>query len=77
MKLALVLTAVTLIVAGGVAMWWWSRGPDAPQFVALREARLTRMADQRMLVVEATGDPNVVASAAFSHERLLLRTPLR
>jgi hypothetical protein len=70
MKLAL-LTVVTLIVAGGVAVWWWTRGPDASQFAALREARLTRMTDQRMLVVEATGDPNVVAGAAF---KLLFKT---
>jgi hypothetical protein len=71
MKLALVLTVVTLIVAGGVALWWWRGGPDASQFVVLREPRLTRMADQRMLVVEATGDPNVVAGAAF---KLLFKT---
>jgi effector-binding domain-containing protein len=71
MKFALVVTVVTLIVAGGVAVWWWGRGPDVSQFVALREPRLTRMADQRMLVVEATGDPNVVAGAAF---RLLFKT---
>jgi hypothetical protein len=71
MKLALVLTVATLIVAGGVALWWWRGGPDASQFVVLREPRLTRMADQRMLVVEATGDPNVVAGAAF---KLLFKT---
>jgi hypothetical protein len=71
MKLALVLTVVTLIVAGGVAVWWWSRGPDASQFVALKEPRLTRLTDQRMLVVEATGDPNLVAGAAF---KLLFKT---
>jgi hypothetical protein len=71
MKLGLLLTVATLIVAAGVGVWWWSRGPDASQFVALREPRLTRMTDQRMLVVEATGDPNVVAGAAF---KLLFRT---
>jgi hypothetical protein len=65
MKLALLLGIVTLVVAGGVAVRWRSRGPDVSQFVALREPRLTRMTDQRMLVVEATGDPNVVAGAAF------------
>jgi hypothetical protein len=71
MKRALLLTVVTLIVAGGVAAGWWSRGPDASQFVALREPRLTHMTDQRMLVVEATGDPNVVAGGAF---KLLFKT---
>jgi len=65
MKITLLLTLVTLIVAGGVATWWWNRGPDASQFANLKEPRLTRMTDQRVLVVEATGDPNVVAGAAF------------
>ena len=71
MRLALLLTIVTLIVAGAVGAWWWNRGPDASQFANLREARLTRMTDQRMLVAEATGDPNVVAGAAF---KLLFKT---
>ena len=71
LKLGLLLTVAILIVAGGVAVWWWSRGPDASQFAALREPRLTRMTDQRMLVVEAAGDPNVVGGAAF---KLLFKT---
>jgi hypothetical protein len=71
MRPALLLMTVILIVAGGVAAWWWNRGPDASQFANLREPRLTRMTDQRMLVVEATGDPNVVAGAAF---KLLFKT---
>ena len=65
MRRALLLTIVILIVAGVTAAWWWGRGPDASQFENIREPRLTRLADQRMLVVEAAGDPNVVAGAAF------------
>ena len=59
MRLALLPTIVTLIAGGVVGAWWWNRGPDASQFADLREPRLTRMTDQRVLVVEATGDPNV------------------
>ena len=57
--------AVALIVAGGVAVLWWGSGPDASQFAHLREPRLTRLNDQRMLVVEAAGDPNLVGGSAF------------
>ena len=65
MRATLLLALGTVIVAGGVAIWWRSRGPDASQFADLLEPRVTRMSDQRVLVVEAAGDPNVVASAAF------------
>ena len=44
------LMIVTLIVAGSVGAWWRNRGPDASQFANLREPRLTRMTDQRVLV---------------------------
>jgi hypothetical protein len=65
MSTTLLRFGATLIVAGAVAIWWLSRGPDPSQFADLREPRLIRMNDQRMLVVEATGDPNVVSGSAF------------
>ena len=65
MRAILLLTAAALILASVVAVWWLTRGPDASQFAHLREPRLTRMHDQRMLVVEAAGDPNVVGASAF------------
>jgi hypothetical protein len=65
MRTVLLLTAAAAILAGVVAVWWLTRGPDASQFAYLREPRFTRMSDQRMLVVEAAGDPNVVAGTAF------------
>lgn len=61
----LLLLVGTLIAAGAAAIWWFSRGPDVSQFADLREPRLTRLDDQRMLVVEATGDPSVVSGSAF------------
>ena len=65
MRITLLLTAAALILVSAVAAWWLTRGPDASQFAGLREPRFTRMNDQRMLVVEATGDPNVVGASAF------------
>ena len=65
MRATLLLIVATLIVAGAVAIWWTTRGPDPSQFAHLREPRLTRMDDQRMLIVEATGDPKFVSGSAF------------
>lgn len=65
MRSTLLLILVALIVTGAVTVLWWRSGPDASQFAHLREPRLTRLSDQRMLVVEAAGDPNVVGAGAF------------
>jgi hypothetical protein len=65
MRTTFLLTGAVLILAVIVAAWWLIRGPDASQFADLREPRFSRMNDQRMLVVEAAGDPNVVGSGAF------------
>jgi hypothetical protein len=65
MRTTLLAAGAALIFAVIVAAWWLTRGPDASQFADLREPRLTRVHDQRMLVVEAAGDPNVVGASAF------------
>src|SRR4249919_3602012 len=65
MRTTFLLAGTALIAAVIVGAWWLTRGPDASQFAYIREPRLTRMNDQRMLVVEAAGDPNVVGSSAF------------
>jgi len=44
---------------------WLRSGPDPAQFAHLKDPRLTRLPDQKMLVVEAAGDPNIVGSRAF------------
>lgn len=55
-----------LVVGTGAAILaWLSRGPTAAQFAHLLEPRLTRLPNQRVLVVEATGDPNRVGAQAF------------
>ena len=66
MRSTRLLIIVALMAAGGVAVLWLRSGPDASQFAHLREPRLTRLSDQRMLVVEAAGDPNVVGASAFT-----------
>ena len=65
MRTTFLLAGAALILAVIVAAWWLTRGPDASQFADLRQPRFARMNDQRMLVVEAAGNPNVVGASAF------------
>jgi len=43
-----------------------SEAQDLSQYETLKEPRITQMPHQKMLVVEHTGDPNVVGGTAFS-----------
>ena len=54
-----------VIIAGVVAVFWLRSGPDPSAFAYLTAPRLTHLDAQRMLVVEATGDPNVVTGGAI------------
>jgi hypothetical protein len=54
-----------LAIAGVVAVFWLRSGPDPSAFAYLTAPRLTHLDAQRMLVVEATGDPNVVTGGAI------------
>ena len=57
-SIIVVLTVVLLIFV--------MKGPDLARYESLREPRITAMNDQKMVVVEATGDPNIVSKKAFS-----------
>lgn len=59
----LVIAAVAaLLVAGYVLM----KGPDLSRYDALRQPRIAQKPDQRMLQVEAVGDPNSAGLKAFA-----------
>jgi hypothetical protein len=53
---------VFLIVA---ALSLFSQGPDLRKYEFLKEPRITKMPDQKMIEVVAQGDPNLVGSKAF------------
>lgn len=53
----IVLIAVTL---------FYLRGPDLSKYEYLKEPQISQKADQKMLQVEATGDPNTAAVKAFA-----------
>lgn len=67
--------AAAIIVLGGVLfavyLILFPPGPDMSQYESLKQPRITKMADEKMLVVTAKGDPNEVANKAFS---LLFKT---
>lgn len=57
-------TAAVALTGAGVLLWFRS-GPEASAYTNLAVPRITHLDDQRMLVVEAVGDPNLVAARAF------------
>jgi hypothetical protein len=57
-----ILIVVMLVVA---FLFFLMKGPDLSQFEPLKEPRITMMKDQKMLVVEATGDPSIISKKAF------------
>ncbi|HSB33385.1 MAG TPA: hypothetical protein VLG39_02905, partial [Nitrospirota bacterium] len=53
------------------ALYLFSQRPALGKYEFLKQPRITTMPDQKMLVVTAPGDPNVVGSRAFE---LLFKT---
>jgi hypothetical protein len=64
-KKLFLLGGVAVVMVGVAAVLWLRSGPDPAEFTYLTAPRLTHLQPQRMLVVEATGDPNVVSAAAI------------
>jgi effector-binding domain-containing protein len=64
------LIAAAIIVLGGVLfavyLILFPPGPDLTKYDFLKQPRISKMADEKMLVVTAKGDPNDVANKAFS-----------
>jgi len=62
--------AAGIIVLAGIvlvaAMMFFRKGPDLSKYEFLREPRITKLEDQKMIEVRVTGDPNLVGGKAFS-----------
>ena len=56
---------VAVVIAVVAAVLWLRSGPDPSAFAYLTTPRFTHLDAQRMLVVEAIGDPNVVTGGAI------------
>jgi len=75
-KIAIVAAIILGLGALGAAVLghFMMKGPDLSRYQALKEPRITARPDQRMLQVEAVGDPNTVGLKAFA---LLFQTYYR
>ncbi|MCE5248595.1 GyrI-like domain-containing protein [bacterium] len=65
MKKLLIVPAVLVIIACVLFFFFMPKGPDLSQFDFLKNPRITELQNQKMLVVEATGDPNTAGGKAF------------
>lgn len=62
-----ILLIVVVIVLLVIAMvYFFMKGPDLAKYEHLNDPQISKMADQKVLVVEVKGDPNVVGGKAFS-----------
>ncbi|NUM76153.1 GyrI-like domain-containing protein [candidate division KSB1 bacterium] len=63
-----VVAALVVIIAAFIAfgVYYMTQGPDLTKYEHLKEPAISSMPNQKMLVVEAKGDPNVVGGKAFS-----------
>ena len=59
--------AIVLLAVAGMALLWYfmTQGPDLAKFEYLKEPQISTMPNQKVIVVEAKGDPNVVGEKAF------------
>jgi hypothetical protein len=62
-----VVAALIVVVVGVIAvfMYYMMQGPDLTKYASLKEPQISTVPDQKMLVVEAKGDPNVAGEKAF------------
>lgn len=66
----ILLTVLVVVIVGVIALavffMFSMRGPDLSQYQYLRDPQISDKPDQKMLVVEAKGDPNIVGTKAFA-----------
>lgn len=65
MKVFAIVFGIVAVAAAAAGVVWFNSGPSPSDFAYLNEPRIAPKADERMLVVEAKGDPNVVGAKAF------------
>ncbi len=70
MKKVVISVVIVVVIAVGL-LFFLMKGTDLSQYESLKEPKITTMKDQKMVVVEAKGDPNVVGHKAFG---LLFKT---
>jgi len=63
-----VAAALVVIIVAFIAlsMYYMMRGPDLAKYEHLKDPKISTVPDQKMIVVEAKGDPNVIGEKAFA-----------
>ena len=56
---------IAVVIVAGIGLYLIMKGPDLSKYEYLKDPQISEKPDQTMLVVEAKGDPNVVAGKAF------------
>jgi len=74
MRRVVTIAVIVVVVIVAAILLTAPRRPNLSRYEALRKPRIVTMNDQKMLIVQAKGDPNVAGQKAFS---LLLRTYYR
>jgi hypothetical protein len=75
MRKKIIIGVVVILVLAALSLFLlMPKGPDLASYEFLKQPRITKMCDQKMLVVTAKGDPNMVGSKAF---KLLFQTYYR
>jgi hypothetical protein len=64
--LSVLVVVIVGVIALAVFFMFSMRGPDLSKYQYLKDPQISDKPDQKMLVVEAKGDPNVVGSKAFA-----------
>ena len=66
-KLAIIVAVIGVLVVsiGVIFFFYMTQGPDLSQFEHLKDPQVSTKENQKMLVVETKGDPNIVGKKAF------------
>lgn len=65
MKKIILGAAVLILVATALLAYFAMQGPDLTEYEHLKEPAISNRPPQKMIVVEAKGDPNIVGKRAF------------
>ncbi|MDQ7797445.1 MAG: hypothetical protein RDU76_00695 [Candidatus Edwardsbacteria bacterium] len=64
--LSLLAVGIIAVIALAIFIFFAMKGPDLSQYQHLMDPQISQKPSQKMLVVEAKGDPNIVGSKAFA-----------
>jgi hypothetical protein len=64
--LSLLAVGIIAVIALAIFIFFATKGPDLSQYQHLMDPQISQKLDQKMLVVEAKGDPNKMGAKAFA-----------